>query len=73
MTAAAAAAVANAAASSESSVQSVAQGQAQPQQIMQSRPVKLWALPLDRQLNMLRDGDLASFGFDMQSPPAEPH
>ena len=34
-------------------------------------PVRLWELQLDRQLTMLRDGDLASLGFNVQSPPQE--
>ena len=40
---------------------------------MQVHTVKLWDLQLDRQLTMLREGDLGSLGFSLQSQPKEQH
>ena len=34
-------------------------------------PIRLWVLQLDRQLAMLRAGDLASLGFNEQIPPQD--
>ena len=35
---------------------------------MQVHTAKLWVLPLDRQLTMLREGDMGAWGINVQNP-----